>query len=330
LVANVAQIRDSKAPSSSVLTPLAPINSSGSPGTSSDKLIVEWNKEMSCDGEVVHFVGQPDKNGNRVRTLYQTQSLWCDLMEIHLNRKFLFFDDTSNVELQASIIQCAHDVYVRNRQIDVSGKQKSIETAQFALLRYYVNKNYIAAEGPGEMTSTFLGSGQGFPGVKTEKTGSEEKLNYLAIWFQDTVTGTLLGSNKTVDINGRVMAAYCPAASWDDTIQYENFAAARKTGYTLECEQLKLAQAPNPDCQGQGSVELTASGDALIDSSSLYGKAQTIKYNQAKNVVNFDGNVKIHTTINGQRSDHGAATIQYNIETGSVNYVQAQGLSIGQ
>ncbi|MDR0520832.1 MAG: hypothetical protein LBH00_03140 [Planctomycetaceae bacterium] len=314
LIANVSQIR--------------------TPGTSvqntDDKLIVEWNKDMLCDGKVIQFFGQTGKNSSRVRVLYQTQSLWCSIMEIHLSRKVMFFDDQSAIEPKAEMIRCAHDVYIRNRQVDAKGNQKSIDTANVAKLQYYVEKNYLAAEGPGEMSSTFIGSGSGFD--KTLPSAGAQggsKLNHLAVWFQDGIQGTLVGSSKIADITGRVIAAYCPAASWDDTIAMENVAAARKKGYTLECEKLRIAEVPNPVKQEDLSMELTASGNAVIDGGGVYGKAQTIKYCQSKSVVHFDGDVKIRTALSGQTTNHTAKSIQYNIETGSVNLVQANGLSIG-
>jgi len=315
----------------------AQINAPGIPsGNSNDtKLIVEWNKEMICNGKVIIFSGQPDRDGNRVRILYQAQKLWCNDMEIWLNRQVMFFDDQSSVEPQAVEIRCAHDVYVRNEQFDPQGRKKSIDTARVANLQYNVERNYFVAEGPGEINSIFVGSGQGFdkmaPGnlagtSGTGASGNSEKLNYLAVWFQDTIQGTLLG-DKAVTIKGKVQAAYCPANSWNDTISFENFSAARKTGYTLECERLEITEMPNPVNLSQSFMELTASNDARIDSSEFYGRAQTIKYNQAKSLVQLDGNVKLHTASQGSVE---AQSIQYNIESGTFNSVRLQGIGIGQ
>jgi len=142
--------------------------------------------------------------------------------------------------------------------------------------------------------------------------------------------GTLLGNEKLVDIRGRVRSVYCPAASWDDTIEPDNFAAAKMRGYALECERLQIVEAPNPLNLTQSSMELTASTDAIIEGSGgLYGKAQTIKYNQAKNMVDMNGNVTIQTTTkDGQTPRQSAEGIRYNIETRSVELLQVKGLSI--
>ena len=249
----------------------------------------------------------------------------------------MFFDDQSPVEPKAVEISCAHDVYVQNQQIDAQGKRKSMDSAKFANLWYDVDKNYIVGEGPGELNSIFLGSGQGFDmsnhlaGTSGNKN-NDEKLNFLAIWFpsnQNKMRGSLLGNNKKVEfLGGKVTAAYCPVNSWNDKIGMDNLSAARRSGYTLDCERLVIEEMPNPVNLSQSFMELTASNTARIDGSGIWGKAQTIKYNQAKSTVEMDGNVTIQITTPEQTSKQSAGAIRYNIETRTIEMIQAQGLNL--
>jgi lipopolysaccharide export system protein LptA len=319
LIANAAQI--------STAGTLPGNTGTGNPG---DKLIVEWNKGMVCDGLVLQF-GPLDGKGSRVQTRYQTYKLWCNFMEIELNRRVMFFDDQSSVEPEAKEIRCVHDVHVQNEQFNAQQNRKSIDIAKAERLHYEVKKDYFAAYGPGELSSMRLGSEQGFDPIgQTGSVAGGEKLNYLAVWFQDTVQGTL-GNNKVVDVRGRVKAVYCPAASWQDTIAFENAAAARKTGYLLDCEVLRIAEVPNPVNLSQSSMELTASTNASIDGGGMFGKAQKISYNQAKSLVSMEGNVNITATIEGKTSEHrGIQSIRYNLETRRFESMQVQGGSIGQ
>ena len=298
-------------------------------------LVVEWNKDMRCDGKVLQFIGQRDINGNRVKVLYQNTMLWCNEMQILLNRQVMFFDDQSPVEPKAVEISCAHDVYVQSQQFDAQGKRKSMDSAKFTKLWYYVEKNYFVGEGPGELNSVFLGSGQGFDPINNNSAGTSgnrntsEQLNFLAIWFQDKMQGSLLGNSKKVEFLGRkVEAAYCPVTSWNDKIGIDNLAAVRRTGYILECERLVIEEMPNPVNLSQSSMELTAVGSAIIEGSGIYGRARTIKYNQAKSTVEMDGNVTIEVTTSEQTSKQSAAAIRYNIETRAIELIQAQGLGI--
>ncbi|GHT23148.1 hypothetical protein FACS189419_06710 [Planctomycetales bacterium] len=300
------------------------------------KLLVEWNKNMQFDGKVLRFFGQNDKTGNRVQILYQTQSLWCDTMEIYLNRQVQFFDDTSNITPKAEMLQCAHNVFIRSRETDSAGKQTSISTAEAELLRYYIDKDYLVAEGPGMLSTTFQKmastgtnkQGNVLSGMTNSNTGNS--LQHLSIWFQDTLQGVLVGANKNVILNGRVEAAYFPAAGWDDTIDHENFASARKMGCTLECEKITVTEMPNPANPKEGTFELTAEDDAVIDGYGVFGKAQLIKYSQLKNTVRFEKGVKVKMTSDGQNGNYEAESAEYNIETGSISNVGMKGLNIGK
>jgi len=247
----------------------------------------------------------------------------------------MFFDDQSPVEPKAVEILCARDVYVQSQQLDAQGKRKSMDNAQFAKLWYSVEKNYFVGEGPGELSSIFLGSGQGFDPINNNAASASgnknngEQLNYLAVWFQDKMQGSLLGNSKNVEFLGRkVEAAYCPVNSWNDKIGIDNLSAARRSGYTLVCERLVIEEVPNPVNLSQSSMELTAMNTAIIEGSGIYGKSQTIKYNQAKSTVEMDGNVTIQITTSDQTTKQSAGAVRYNIETRAIELIQAQGLSL--
>jgi hypothetical protein len=320
LVADTAQIK----------TPGIP---AGNANANNNKLVVEWNKEMRCDGQVLQFIGMQDRNGNRVKVLYQTTTMWCNEMQMTLNRKVMFFDDQSPVEPKAVQIQCVHDVHMQNRQLDAAGKQKSINKATVAKVQYEVERDYFRAQGPGELNSIFLGSAQGFDGVNTQRNpagAQSETLNYMAVWFSDSMQGTLLGNSKNVDIQGRrIEVAYYPATGWEDVIGIENLAAARQKGYTLECDRLRIEEMPVPSNPSQSSMELTASETAVVEGSGIYGRAKTIKYNQAKEIVSLDGNATIQVKAQGQSLQQGSVeSIRYNIKTRSVELIQAGGMNI--
>ena len=243
----------------------------------------------------------------------------------------MFFEDQSPIEPEALEIKCSGNVCMRKEQFDVHGKKKSIDTAKgISNLHYDIKKNYFIAEGPGEMSSIFLGSGQGFDKAAqpNAKANHGENLNFLGIWFLNQMQGTLIDHNKKVDIRGKVEAVYCPAVSWDDVVARENFAAARRTGYLLECERLQIVEVPDPLNMSQSSMELTASTNAIVDGSGIFARAQTIMYNQAQSTVHMNGNVKLQKW--GQTGTIEAEALMYNTETGSIDFIQTQGLGLGQ
>ncbi|MDR2705073.1 MAG: hypothetical protein LBC02_04770, partial [Planctomycetaceae bacterium] len=310
-----------------------------------NRLLVDWNESMIFNGKVLQFRGKPDRNGNRVRAIHQDKEIWCDVMEIYLNRLILFFDDKSEVKPEAEMVQCANNVFIRSRELDEYNQLKTLSSAEFGKLRFYVASNYFVAEGPsdrpGVLSFTSLGSDEGFantnlglPESLSSKTANNGGLlKYLSIWFHDHIQGTFLGGQRNVEISGRVQAAYLPVNSWDDRIGIDNLNIARKNGYILECEQLHIVEMPDINNgmggNNQNALELTAIGNASIDSSKFYGKAQTIKYNQAKTLVTFDGNAKIHTFEDGKKSEQAAETIQYDVKNKAFRMNHSQGIRIG-
>jgi hypothetical protein len=311
---------------------LAPVKIANS--AADEKLFVEWNQEMRFDGQKIQFLGKADRLGNRVRAVHQDRAIWCDIMELHLNRVVsLFDDDKTAAKPQGEMIQCAGDVYVISTEYDAMRQKKSADSARFAKLRYQIANGGFVAEGPGVLRSTQLGSDKGFTDTKAKLPAATVganagKLNYLSVWFQNYVRGTFMGTQRNVEIQGRVQAVYCPVNTWDDVIDIENLSAARHQGYIMECETLQINELPDPTVGGKLSAELTASGNATIDGSKVFGSAKTIKYNQAKSTVIFDGSAKIHTTENGRKSDQSAEMIQYNTETGAIILNQSGGITI--
>ncbi len=325
---------------------LTPLKSQASVSTTSrsDSLTVDWNEVMLFDGQTIIFRGVPDPGGNRVHTLFQDKQIWCNKMEIQLNRLVNFFekDDETNIPTETETIRCLNDVYILIQEKDENGQPKSTSVAQFETLAYQVKMNYFvaSANGQGMLRRTFLSAGGGFgdsgalPGAVASraepKNTGKDTLSFLSVWFQRDVRGSLRPGLMDVELNGRVQAVYCPVESWDDKIGIENMKAARRLGHILECETLRIVQMPDPLNPNQGAMELSAKENAVIDGSKLYGKAREIRYNQAKSLVIFNGNARINTTdSNGKRMENSAEAFEYNLDTGAFKVIQTSGIGLG-
>lgn len=327
------------------LTPmtLTPLKSLASGGRNADSpLVVEWNERMVFDGKTILF-GDHKKAGSRVQTIFQDKNIWCNVMEIHLNRLVNFFEkeDPGLVPPEADTIRCLHEVHVRIRETDEAGQLKSINEARFETLTYRVKMNYFVATAleRGELRRTFLGSEKGLgesklklpvsASPKTSQNGTGESLSFLSVWFYQDMHGTLQPNYLDVEINGDVQTAYCSVESWDDIIRLDNIKAALQRGYILECEKLRLLQMPDPMNPKQGAVELRAQENAKIEGGQIYGSAREIKYQQARNLVIFEGHAKIHAYDDGKPMGFAADAIEYNTETGAYQARQSSGVIIG-
>lgn len=302
-----------------------------------NRLIVEWNSEMRFNGETIRFFGKADHNGGRVRAYHQDQKMICDDMEIHLNRLVEFFDDKSDVPIEAETIDCAIKVSVENRQFDEHRELKSYDEGMFDAIRIYIKSNDFVAQGPGYLRTTSKGRGNGFSdsggnkilGGKATQLAKDGELTFLCVWFQDYVRGNFYGNQKRAEITGRVQTVYCPVRGWDDKIELDRIQAAIRRGYYLSCDRMDIVEMPDPVDSRKSSVELTASsmgGTSTIEGegNAFFGKAQNIKYNQGKSLIIFDGNAY----IKANQGEIKAKRIEYDIETGATNTSYAEGLNL--
>jgi hypothetical protein len=330
------------------------------------RILVQWNKEMYFDGSSISFQGVPDKNGNRVLALMEDREIRCNIMQILTNRYVSLFDDKSDATIKADRVGCAVDVVVKSEKFE-NGVRKSFDWAEFDAVEIRLETSEFFAKGPGLIRSTFIEGGNAlaelenggsqnknktnntdagrgftelasinrnnFAGNKTDETKGRESLMFLCMWFYDHVQGTFTKSHKSAVMKGHIDAVLCPVAAWDERIERDQLNIATKRGYLLKCDELRMVQMPDPVQQSHNFAELTAIDNATIEGEnrSLYGRAQIIKYNQAKSQVTLEGNelnnAKITTASQGTIP---AQRIEYNIKTGNVKIINAKGFSAGQ
>ncbi|MDR0391048.1 MAG: hypothetical protein LBH59_04005, partial [Planctomycetaceae bacterium] len=281
------------------------------------RILVQWNKEMYFDGNIISFKGVPDKNGNRVLALMEDREIRCNIMQIFTNRYVSLFDDKSDVTIKPERVGCAIDVVAKSEKFE-DGVRKSFDWAEFDAVEIRLETDEFFAKGPGLIRSTFLESDNKFSdqkggydvlsglgsGVRGGGNGSDS-LMFLCIWFYDHIQGVSTKEHKSAIMKGHIDAVLCPVSAWDERVERDQLNIATKRGYLLKCEELRMVQMPDPVYQSKNSVELTAIDNATIEGEnrSLYGRAQVIKYNQAKNQVMLEGNeinnARITTTSQG-------------------------------
>ncbi len=313
------------------LTPLTPFGANQSGGDS--RLLVDWNDQMSFNGKTLVFRGKPDQSGIRVRALYQNTQIFADVMMVHLNRLVSFFDDQSDIQAKAESIECAKNVYIRTEEVE-NNQRKAVNIGEFDGVRVYVETGDFVAAGPGYIRSTSLSDGKGFsvPGSAAPKPAPTAKgeTTQLYVRFHKSIRGNYLTS--IVEITGNVECMHCPVTSWDAKLGIEDQNAVTKRGYLMNCEKLLIVQMPDPGAETR-SVEMTATGRTTIEGpDNLYAGAETIKYNQAKSQVIFDGEAYGKATVYSgkNRIKNSAKKLEYNLETGTVQVLDAEGLEIGR
>ncbi|MDR1484016.1 MAG: LptA/OstA family protein [Planctomycetaceae bacterium] len=310
-----------------------------------NRILVQWNKEMYFDGNIISFKGIPDKNGNRVLALMEDRELRCNMMQIFTNRYVSLFDDKSKVTIKPERVGCAIDVVAKSEKFE-NGVRKSFDWAEFDAVEIRLETDEFFAKGPGLIRSTFLESdnmlsdqkggydvlaGLGSGNAKSANNNSDT-IMFLCIWFYDHIQGVSAKTHKSATMKGHIDAVLCPVSTWDERIERDQLNVATKRGYLLKCEELRMVQIPDPVQKSKNFVELTAIDNATIEGEnrSLYGRAQTIKYNQSKSQVMLEGNelnnARITTSSQGTIPAH---RIEYNIKTGTTKIVNLQSIKAG-
>jgi len=296
-----------------------------------NRLVVDWSEQMSFDGKTIVFLGKQDQSGIRVRAFYQHTRLFADVMRIYLNRLVSFFDDQSDVPVKAESIECSKNVYVQMEEFE-NNQPKSVSIGRFEGVRVYVETGDFGADGPGEIQRTFVNDGKGFSvsgsappkGLQIPKSG----LAHLYVSFHKNVRGNYL--TTIAEINGSVRCMYCPVDGWDTKLGIEDQNSVAKRGYLMNCEKLMIVQMPNPGGETQ-SLELTATGGTTIEGvNNLFAGAETVKYNQAKGFVVFDGDNFRKATVHAGKKQTSAQKLEYNMETGALQVLNAEGFEISR
>jgi hypothetical protein len=309
------------------------------------RILVQWNKEMYFDGNIILFKGLPDRNGNRVLALMEDREIRCNEMQIFTNRYVSLFDDKSDITVKPDRVCCAIDVVVKSEKFE-NGLRKSFDWAEFDAVEIRLETDEFFAKGPGHIRSTFLETNNalsdpknGYDVLSNMNTDGKKKDNnndstmFLCIWFYDHIQGVFAKTHKTATIKGHIDAVLCPVSAWDERIERDQLNIATKKGYLLKCEELRMVQIPDPVQPSNNFVELTAIDNATIEGENrtLYGRAQTIKFNQAKSQVLLEGNelnnARITTASQGTIP---AQRIEYNIKTGTAKIVNSRAISLGR
>lgn len=312
----------------------------GLPTASSGKqenLLITWNSEMHFQGSQITFEGKPDKTGGRVQVKHgDHRQLFCDTLSIELDRVVRIFDDPPGAaDPTARSFNCMGSVIVEERQFAEDGTLKANMRGKFAAMSFFPASKLLVAKGDGEMRATLVKSDSestpaaGLIGRSAASSGSNPgNLTYVYVYFQDRLEGYLLDDRKNVDIYGGVQSLYAPVKSWNDSFDLDMYTTAlRLGGVLLECNRLQLIQTPDSRDSGKGTLEMIASEDASIEGDSFFGKARAIKFDQAKQTVIFDGRASLNSREHG---NHSMESFIYNVETGAVEMIQFQQMSIGR
>ncbi len=317
------------------------------PAGANEKLFVRWNKGMQFNGQVLLFEGQEDSLGEGVKIFSQNQRIFAESATVHLNRFFSFFDSDPNEEaLSAETIECkGRKVWLVREEFDNLGKLESRDEAECVRLVVHVPTTEFELKGPGRLRRVFAESsgnrldgfalpgrpntpaqdrsvqdrsvqGRSVQGRSVQGRTNEQDdggITLVDVTFYDRVVGNQV--NKTATVSGQITCVYYPLNDWNEKADTDNLNEVARRGMSMKCNRLHVVQMFEP----YSSIELTASENTRIEGNGYYAKAESIKYNQAKELVILEGSATVDAQLfkqeaPGSYSRIPARRIEYNLK----------------
>lgn len=290
----------------------APAAKSTSSSGSEEKLVVEWNKGMHFNGKTLQFEGTTDILGRGLKVFYRFQRIYADRIDLHLESFFSFFDEHS-VPPKAEILDCSGKIDVLSYQYTLQGHPKSKDEALCERMIYRIASGDFIALGPGVLRSTFPSTSSPLSG-ELAPDAPKTDLAFLSVSFQDQVVGNYYTS--VVNLFGQIDCIYFPIKTWEEKVDTDNMNKILKTGFQMRCNMLEVVQVHDP-AQEKGFFMLTARENTRIDGNGYVANAETIKYNQEKELVILEGNgvSKARLYIDQNREGIPASWLEYNLRT---------------
>ena len=285
----------------------------GGAARSIEKLLVNWNQGMKFDGNMLLFKGKMDQQGHMVDVFFQYNRISSETLYLYLNRSFSFFDDRSTDDLKAETIDCHGDVWIQSYRYE-GQVQQSRDEAQCERLQIHVPSSDFKAVGPGRISSTYLASASSsmMPTMPDPAAdASSSGLRHVDITFHDQVTGNFQQRDAT--LYGQIYCIVSQVSSWEEKIDTDSLSEVTKRGILMQCNQLHVMQSAGVE----PNVEIVATKNTRIDGNGYYAKAESFKYNQAKNRVILEGNSTSDANLYTDRGSVQGKRIAYDIATGA-------------
>lgn len=294
--------------------------SSGTLPKISAPLLVEWRQGMDFNGETAEFHGDVDAKIQQQGTHRHMQT---PSMRVFFNRKLRM--DGSDNPLQADgsamaaspgpfspygeekpfepiRLECVHDVSFESREF-VDRRLVAQERMSLKNLTYHLKTREILSTGSGWLKSHRWGddskqyqelagaTAERFVPDNRENATGKEGITYRMIEFRDRLRGNMTEGRSEIHVEGDVLCVQGPVERWTEEIDETRLETSDPDALVilLTCQDLLVSEMPTstPD---ETAIELMASGNAVIESSSFDARGERMKYAQQKDLLIIEGN----------------------------------------
>ena len=275
--------------------------SSSNTGSSNQTIVIDWAGSMDFNGQELLFLKDVD-------VYYPTMAInKSELVKVQLNKPFLFFDKNTANDIEVECVEIRGNINLERDAFDEkTGSQLSHDCIRLKTIEIFPKNGVFKGYGPGYISSIFQYNGEdanrlfssGTTTSTTPNAGTStgsglfgKGLKYMQCNFNGSVEGNY-NTGQIVFLD-RVVTMICPARSFRDVINTSNTRNIVANGMLLECNKLEINQFQQGG-SGAKSIDLKAEGNTLIEMTYetryYIATADKIKFEQAKNLITFEGN----------------------------------------
>ena len=252
-------------------------------------LDIWWNDQMTFDGRTARFFGN-------VRSVLNDNRMRCQEMHVLLTKRLSFseenqLDDPNRPRDERPIdvysILCSDGVEFRGYEYEKK-RLVGIRHARCAHLAMNQVTGNTEASGPGWMTSWTRGNGSRAglaPGAEATsnqpRKSREERWEYTKVEFVGKAQGNI--RQRTSRFTDQVRIIYGPVDRPLAVIDPEtaSFDGLPKEGGIMRCSALQVT-VHSREGSDKDTVELLADGNAFLEGRNFHAQADTISYDESK------------------------------------------------
>lgn len=282
----------------------------GQPATGG-MLDVRWHESMNFDGRTATFsdtVTAVAAQGN-----LQTESLAVQFLHPIQFGEAAAPKDPPTVEW----VHCRGGVWAEGTSMQ-GDQQQGVQTLEAAEMHLNAQTGQIEAVGPGWINRVGQGSvnmalinnpAAGTPAaaapVAPPPATGDTGLTCLHIRFQGPIHGNFM--RRQASFHDQVQVAYGPVDQWKATLDPTRPEIVGARGAVMRCNQLGVVEMTAPP-DNRPSIELEATGNAVIESSAYTARALRVSYVQDKGRIILEGDGRTDAELYRQQVVGGPST----------------------
>jgi hypothetical protein len=167
------------------------------------------------------------------------------------------------------------------------------------------------------------------PAASTNGNTDKKGLTYLNVTFQHHIEGNIV--RRQIEFHDQVKAVYGPVKTWEERLPDDDPDGVGPEGAILSCRKLTVTSMETPITK-ENSIELEATGNALIEGMLFTARGARVSFNQAKDLMILEGDGRnpaslyYQEIIGGLDRNLHAQRIKYWPETGKTSINDAQSM----